>query len=233
MALPRYLEEKFSAYLQGMSPWEKLLAAICAGADFGGRVFDVLNAKKPNQELPPYEYVIWSFIRARWAYFELRRHRKSDIDQMERIAANLYLGLETLPSGAYVPDLRPVTVPRYFLARLQRLNSERESTDRSSAALVKQIALLRNKVYASRCFPAHLRLIILERDGYRCQVCLRDRKILLGLRLRLEVDHILPYIDGGKTTYSNGRTLCSECNMAKHNAKGYLSAIESLKAKSV
>lgn len=130
-----------------------------------------------------------------------------------------------------MPEFRSVTVPRYFLPRLEQLNSERENNDRRNAELVKKVALLRNKVYASRCFPAHLRTIIFERDEYRCQICLRDRETLLRFGLYLEVDHILPYIDGGKTTYSNGRTLCSECNRAKHHAKGYLSAIQSLESK--
>jgi 5-methylcytosine-specific restriction endonuclease McrA len=231
MALPRYLEVKFSAYWQSLSSWEKLMYAICAGADQGPRVFDVLNTKKRILKTPTYRGVALGFIRARWAYFELRCHRKNDIDYMERTGAKLYLGLETLPSGAYLPDLRAVTVPVYFLAKLEQLNSERESNDRKNAALVKQIALVRSKVYASRCFPPHLRLLILERDGYRCQLCLRDRETLLRLRLRLEVDHILPFVDGGKTTYGNGRTLCNECNVAKHHVKGYLSAIHYLDEK--
>lgn len=88
-------------------------------------------------------------------------------------------------------------------------------------------------MYASRYFPAHLRAIILERDGYRCQLCLRDREVLRGLGLHLEVDHILSYIDEGKTTHSNGRTLCSQYNVAKHHAKGYLSAIQSLEEETV
>lgn len=228
MGLPRYLQTKFTAHLSDTSQWAKLLHALCSGADYGPKVFHVLNSKKQNKRAPHYQYVIWGFFRARWAYFQLRRYRKNEVDYMERAAAKLYLGLEALPSGAYVAELRPVMVPRYFLPKLEQLNSERESNDRRNAELVKKIAVLRNKVYASRCFPAHLRSIILERDGYRCQLCLRDREILLGLGLHLEVDHILPYVDGGKTTYSNGRTLCNECNVAKHCAKGYLSASETL-----
>jgi 5-methylcytosine-specific restriction endonuclease McrA len=231
MALPRYLKAKFSAHLSDISSWEKLLYALCAGADYGSKVFDVLDKKKQNEKAPPYQYAIWGFVRARWAYFEFRRYRKVEPDNMEHVAAKLYLGLESLPSGAYVAESRSVTVPRYFIPKLERVNSERESNDRRSAELVKKIGSLRNKVYASRCFPAHLRSIILERDGYRCQLCLRGREMLLGLGLHLQIDHILPYIDGGKTTYGNGRTLCNECNVAKHCAKGYLSAIETLAGK--
>ena len=231
MTLPRYLEEKFLLCLTNSSPLEKLVYALCAGADYGQQVFDVLNTEKQNKEALPYECVIWGFIRARWAYFELRRYRQNKSDYMEHSAAKLYRGLERLPSGAHVAEWRPVTVPRYFLARLEQFNSEREISDRRNAELAKNIALLRNKVYVSRCFPAHLRTIMFERDGYRCQLCLRDRLTLLKLGLHLEVDHILPYIDGGKTTYSNGQTLCSECNVAKHHAKSYLSATESLEGK--
>jgi 5-methylcytosine-specific restriction endonuclease McrA len=231
MGLPRYLETKFSVFLNDTSPGEKLLCALCSGADYGAKVFDVLNPEKQNKKAPRDQHVIWGFVRARWAYFEFRRYRKNEKDYMEHAAAKFYRGLETLPSGACVAESREVKVPRYFLPKLEQLNSERESNDRRNAELVKKIALLRNKVYASRCFPAHLRSIIFDRDAYRCQLCLRDREILLGLGLHLEVDHILPYIDGGKTTYSNGRTLCNECNVAKHCTKGYLNAIEALEGK--
>jgi hypothetical protein len=37
--------------------------------------------------------------------------------------------------------------------------------------------------------------------------------------LHLEVDHIQAFADGGLTTYSNGQTMCSECNKAKHHTK--------------
>lgn len=51
MALPRYLQRKFSASLKEMSRQEELLAAMCAGADYGELVFDVLNTVKKKKFL--------------------------------------------------------------------------------------------------------------------------------------------------------------------------------------
>lgn len=147
---------------------------------------------------------------------------------MDRVTAKLYVGLERLVTGTHIAEFRPVAVPRYFELKLAQANSAREKKDRIDAEHARQLALVRDKVYASRCFPARLRLIIFERDQYRCQICFRDKETLFQRGLNLEIDHILAYVDGGKTTYSNGMTLCSECNSAKHHAKGYLSVVSTL-----
>ena len=55
-----------------------------------------------------------------------------------------------------------------------------------------------------------LRYDVLKRDNFRCQLCGKSGKDIL-----LEVDHILPISKGGKTEWSNLRTLCKECNRGK------------------
>lgn len=55
-----------------------------------------------------------------------------------------------------------------------------------------------------------LRLLILERDGYRCRLCGRTAK-----DTKLEVDHITPVAKGGTDSLSNLRTLCIDCNRGK------------------
>ena len=222
MGLPRYLVEKREAYLRSLPRGALLCDALCAGADYGTLVFDVLNKTKLNGEVPPWRHVLLCFIRARWTYLEFRQYRKHCADNLDRVSAELYIGLEQVPPARLLAELRAVPVPIYFLERLRQLNLEREERDRTEAKLVSQIEELRNKVYLSRRFPSRLRYIIFERDKYRCQICLRERDKLLSLGLHLEVDHILPFVDGGKTTYSNGITLCNECNTAKHHAKDYL-----------
>lgn len=52
---------------------------------------------------------------------------------------------------------------------------------------------------------------ILSRDNFRCVQCGRGRKE----GVELHVDHIKPRKFGGKSTISNGQTLCSEHNMLK------------------
>jgi len=58
-----------------------------------------------------------------------------------------------------------------------------------------------------------MRYDVLRRDNFRCVLCgmsAKDGAIL-------HVDHIIPISKGGKTEYSNLRTLCEKCNIGKSN----------------
>ena len=55
-----------------------------------------------------------------------------------------------------------------------------------------------------------LRLLILERDGYRCCLCGRTAK-----ETKLEVDHKIPVAKGGTDSLNNLWTLCVDCNRGK------------------
>ena len=55
-----------------------------------------------------------------------------------------------------------------------------------------------------------MRFAIYERDGYRCRMCGRGER-----EVNLEIDHIKPIAKGGKSTYDNLKTLCTECNKRK------------------
>lgn len=56
-----------------------------------------------------------------------------------------------------------------------------------------------------------LRYDVMRRDGFRCVICGRGQKD----GVKLHVDHIKPVSKGGKTEFSNLRTLCDECNLGK------------------
>ena len=58
-----------------------------------------------------------------------------------------------------------------------------------------------------------MRYNVLKRDNFRCQICGRSAQD----GVTLEVDHIIPISKGGKTEYSNLRTLCKDCNRGKSN----------------
>ena len=62
-----------------------------------------------------------------------------------------------------------------------------------------------------RVLGAKERFEILERDGFRCQLCGRDA----SHGVRLEIDHKTPYSKGGETFADNLWTLCHECNAGK------------------
>ncbi|HQO00668.1 MAG TPA: HNH endonuclease signature motif containing protein [Spirochaetota bacterium] len=71
------------------------------------------------------------------------------------------------------------------------------------------------QIDGGRYFKGALRQAILNRDKNRCVLC--GKAAADGVSL--EVDHILEYEDGGKTTFDNGQTLCTECNKGKHSLK--------------
>jgi len=55
-----------------------------------------------------------------------------------------------------------------------------------------------------------LRLLILERDNYRCRLCGKSAR-----DTELEVDHIIPVAKGGTAGLNNLQTLCIDCNRGK------------------
>jgi len=56
-----------------------------------------------------------------------------------------------------------------------------------------------------------LRYQILQRDGFRCQICGRSQED----GVILHIDHIKPVSKGGKTEPSKLRVLCADCNLGK------------------
>lgn len=73
-----------------------------------------------------------------------------------------------------------------------------------------------------RYFRGALRHAILQRDGHKCVLCGKTP----ADGILLEVDHIIEYEDGGKTTLENGQTLCSDCNKGKSAFKKISSSDE-------
>lgn len=55
-----------------------------------------------------------------------------------------------------------------------------------------------------------LRYEIFKRDKFKCVLCGTT-----GKEEKIEIDHIIPISEGGKTIKSNLRTLCFKCNRGK------------------
>lgn len=55
-----------------------------------------------------------------------------------------------------------------------------------------------------------LRYEIFKRDKFKCVLC-----GVTGKEEKIEIDHIIPISEGGKTIKSNLRTLCFKCNRGK------------------
>lgn len=56
-----------------------------------------------------------------------------------------------------------------------------------------------------------LRLAVMERDNYTCQICGKVMRDKVGL----QIDHIIPINKGGKTVIDNLQVLCNICNGRK------------------
>jgi superfamily II DNA or RNA helicase len=60
-------------------------------------------------------------------------------------------------------------------------------------------------------FDESQRQEIIARDGYQCLCCGINNR-----RVKLQVDHIMPRMFGGKTVIANGQMLCQPCNSTKY-----------------
>lgn len=58
-----------------------------------------------------------------------------------------------------------------------------------------------------------LRALVLMRDGGRCQLCGTEAKD----GAKLQIDHIVPWANGGDTKLANLQVLCEVCNIGKSN----------------
>lgn len=61
-----------------------------------------------------------------------------------------------------------------------------------------------------------MRFEILQRDNFTCQYCKRHKDDLPH-KVKLTLDHKIPYSDGGDDSFSNLVTACGECNAGKSN----------------
>jgi 5-methylcytosine-specific restriction endonuclease McrA len=60
-----------------------------------------------------------------------------------------------------------------------------------------------------RTIPRGLRKQVLDRDGHRCLAC--------GATEDLVMDHVVPYVVFGPTSFKNLQTLCGSCNGIKRD----------------
>lgn len=67
----------------------------------------------------------------------------------------------------------------------------------------------------SRTITWRLRFLTLRRDQFRCRACGRSPASEPGVKLH--VDHVIPWTQGGETVLDNLQCLCQDCNGGKYN----------------
>lgn len=111
----------------------------------------------------------------------------------------------------------------YYVTKAEKYSEEKMNKEKELIDKKEELDKIR-LIEQGRIYKGRLRQMIFERDEYTCKLC--GKKITDGVSL--EVDHIVEWEDGGKTTYDNGQTLCSDCNKGKHHFKKYKNKIEEL-----
>ena len=87
-------------------------------------------------------------------------------------------------------------------------------TVKELAGKVRKILSKQSSKKAQRSkMTKELRVAILRRDNWTCQICGNSK--FKEPNLLLEVDHIIPIAKGGKTEPNNLQTLCWKCNRKK------------------
>jgi len=95
---------------------------------------------------------------------------------------------------------------REFLNELPSEDIIRRISDVRLSSYMEKVRTQRRREPISK----KLRLLILERDNYRCRICGKFARDVV-----LEVDHIVPVAKGGTTSLNNLQTLCIDCNRGK------------------
>lgn len=79
-----------------------------------------------------------------------------------------------------------------------------------------------NDWYLRRFIPTKMKQKIIERDGFKCQICgkfistTKDSKRLLKMTNGMfHIDHIVPVCQGGRATMENLRLTCPKCNLER------------------
>ena len=79
-----------------------------------------------------------------------------------------------------------------------------------------------NDWYLRRFIPLAMKADVVERDGFKCQICGKHlttcteakRFVKLGTGL-FHIDHVVPVLQGGRATMENLRLTCPECNLKR------------------
>jgi 5-methylcytosine-specific restriction endonuclease McrA len=135
-----------------------------------------------------------------------------------------HLSPESCPALVLNADFRPLsyfplslwswqdTVKAVFMGRVNIVH-EYERTVRSPTFEMKLPSVIALKDYiASARRPAFTRFNVFLRDRFGCQYC-GDHYPTQDLTF----DHVVPRSRGGRTTWTNVVTACSDCNLLKGN----------------
>jgi hypothetical protein len=103
-----------------------------------------------------------------------------------------------------------------LIAYIDIEKAEEEYGESETEASDNRVAEKKSIRMTKRELSERLRFSILLRDGFRCHAC--GRSPINSPGVELQVDHVIPWSQGGETIADNLITKCKECNLGKGNA---------------
>lgn len=225
MGMPRALNEKYKEFKlqfffdKGPFSFEERLFYVYKVGAMNMDLFDIYT----KVELPPIIAILCGMKHRFKIDFIDDNHNPSStgVDGLTRIEYEKYQGIK-MSFGKYVAVTRKVTIATLIHSKLKEIDAQKLESDIKQAKVRDGALKFKNKIFASRAFPSKLKQLIFYRDNYQCQICGKGKEKLFSEGLHLEVDHVVEWSDGGETSYSNGRTICSDCNKGKYHAKSII-----------
>ncbi len=144
----------------------------------------------------------------------LLRHFQDSNNVYKKVEIKYFTGW-VKEDGAWKWTYKPLLVNSYFYESAEAASYKRRDHEKKLIDTKDDLERIM-KIEQGRFFSGRLRFMILERDNFRCVFCGRSAD-----EVSLEVDHKVAWVDGGKTTYENGQTVCTDCNKGKHLIKSY------------
>ena len=123
----------------------------------------------------------------------------------------LVLNADFRPLSYYPLSLWPwqEVIKAVFLDRVDVVSTYDQQVHSPSFSMkLPSVVSLKSYVAQDRP-PAFTRFNLFLRDAFTCQYCTKDTE--------LTFDHVIPRSRGGRTTWSNVVTACSDCNLLKGN----------------
>lgn len=98
---------------------------------------------------------------------------------------------------------------KLYRLELDRARTRIQALEAHLGEVLGQLAQKSLKEFAG--ITPKLRFTVLARDNFRCQYCGHSADD----GARLDIDHVMPRSEGGKTVLGNLRTACQDCNSGK------------------
>ena len=139
------------------------------------------------------------------------RYRESDNPPKTMLR---FIGIKSARHG-WEAEYEQVRIPAGISSKYEQIQQKKAQLALAAKQHQERIEHLNSLAKGKRSFSKGLRDLIFLKCDYRCCHCQRDNKELHSLGLRLEVDHIIEWQEGGKTSYENGQALCTDCHRYK------------------